>query len=87
MKGNSLMYALQFVTGAMIIQMLILAVPAQFAALPLPGIAPGILGNPLNVQSLTAVQALLFLIFDIAGGLGFIALVNKNGGDLFQSGV
>ncbi len=86
MQGNSLIYALQFLTGAIIIQMLILAIPAQFAALPLSGLVPGGTGTLLNIQNITAIQALIFGIFDIAGGVGFVALVNGRGGGLLRSG-
>ncbi len=86
MKENTLIYALQFLTGAIIIQMLMLAIPAQFAALPLSGLVPGGTETLLNIQNITAIQVLIFLIFDIVGGAGFVALVNGRGGSLLRSG-
>lgn len=86
MKENTLLYVLQFLTGVIIIQMLIIAIHTQFAALALPGLFPGGMGSPLNIQSITTIQLLIFFVFDIAGGIGFVALVNGRGNDRLRSG-
>ena len=69
--------ALQFVTGAIVTQILLIGLASQMGALDAAGIVQGFAGGLGTViRSLSTLDLALFGIFDLAGGIGFCALIN-----------
>jgi hypothetical protein len=86
MTGEAPTYIFQFIIGACITQILLLVFSMQTGTADAVIALPGMAGDWHEItQHLTSTQLLLFGIFDIAGGIGFSAIVNGAAGGIFRT--
>ncbi len=84
MSADTTTFAYHFIMGAIITQVLLLAISSQCGPLGTAGTIqdPGAVWECIAGQ-LTATRLLLFGLFDCVGGIGFSALVNGRMNRLF----